>query len=100
MDIQIGARPIVQFQGDIWSGNSDYERIKNLLLDFWVANITLTENGIDIQTQFSHMVVYACFEEGKIEQRVYRVLMNNLDDIDTQKSNSKVRFFVLQISHS
>ena len=41
LDLDLNARPIVMFQGDVWSGNSDYERIQNLLNDFWVANITL-----------------------------------------------------------
>ena len=74
LDINPGARPVVMFLGDIFESNSKYRRIKNLLNDFWVANIEFS--GIDPVDEISYQIVYSCEQEGIIEQRIYRIHFN------------------------
>lgn len=72
---RVGSKPMMLFVGDAWDGNSDYQRLQNLLIDFYrgdpVQKVILS--GVDHIMVFTVAQDPNASEEAKpiIHQRVY-----------------------------
>ncbi|XP_054163508.1 ribosome production factor 2 homolog [Oppia nitens] len=91
--IAIGTKPIVLFSGQPFDVEHDYQRIKNLLVDFFsgpnIESIRLT--GLE------HVIQFVAFD-GKVFMRSYKVLLKNsgtrLPRIELEEMGPRVDFTV------
>jgi ribosome production factor 2 len=52
---RIGSKPLLIFQGDVWTNEADYRNLQNLLIDFYRGDVVdkIAPNGID------HVIVFS-----------------------------------------
>lgn len=69
----MNSRPQLQFIGDLFEYDVNYNRIMNYFFDFFVANIEI--ESLDISKEFTHVIQFLATET-KIVMKTYQIEMN------------------------